>query len=163
MIEGQEGVTWEDWQAIARACEEHGVPALFRSDHYLPLDGFHERPVLDAWGTLCALAATTSTLRLGTLVSPATFRHPAVAAKLALTADHVSGGRVALGLGAGWHPREHEAYGFPFPATGERMGVFAEQLEIVRGLWGDGQFHFEGRSEERRVGKECRSRWSPYH
>ena len=135
MIEGQEGVTWPQWQAIAVACEEHGVSSLFRSDHYLPLDGFEERPVLDAWGTVCALAATTSTLQLGTLVSPATFRHPANLAKLAVTADHISGGRVSLGLGAGWHEREHEAFGFPFGATRERMDVFAEQLEIVRGLW----------------------------
>jgi len=145
MIEGQEGVTWPQWQAIGAACEEHGIPSLFRSDHYLPLDGREERPVLDAWGTLCALAAGTETLRLGTLVSPATFRHPAVTAKLAATADEVSGGRVSLGLGAGWHAREHEAYGFAFPATGERMALFAEQLEIVRGLWGDRPFRFEGR------------------
>src|SRR3954451_25364220 len=94
MIEGQEGVSWADWQAIAAAGEGDGVPALFRSDHYLPLEGHHERGVLDAWGTVCALAATTTTLRLGTLVSPATFRHPSVLAKLAATADHVSGGRI---------------------------------------------------------------------
>jgi len=145
MIEGQEGVTWPQWQAIAAACEQHGVGSLFRSDHYLPLDGHEERPVLDAWGTLCALAAVTTQLRLGTLVSPATFRHPAVVAKLAATAAEVSGGRVSLGLGAGWHAREHEAYGFPFPATGERLDVFAEQLEIVRGLWREGTFRFAGR------------------
>jgi alkanesulfonate monooxygenase SsuD/methylene tetrahydromethanopterin reductase-like flavin-dependent oxidoreductase (luciferase family) len=145
MIEGQEGVTWPQWQAIAAACEEHGVGSLFRSDHYLPLDGHEERPVLDAWGTLCALGAITTRLRLGTLVSPATFRHPAVVAKLAVTADQISGGRVVLGLGAGWHAREHEAFGFRFPATGERMDVFAEQLEVVRGLWGDGPLRFEGR------------------
>lgn len=145
MIEGQEGVTWPQWQAIAAACEEHGVGSLFRSDHYLPLEGDEERPVLDAWGTLCALGAITTRLRLGTLVSPATFRHPAVVAKLAVTADQVSGGRVTLGLGAGWHAREHEAFGFPFPATGERLDMFAEQLEIVRGIWGDGPLRFEGR------------------
>jgi alkanesulfonate monooxygenase SsuD/methylene tetrahydromethanopterin reductase-like flavin-dependent oxidoreductase (luciferase family) len=135
MIEGQEGVTWPQWQEIAVACEQYGVGSLFRSDHYLPLDGHEERLVLDAWGTICALAATTTTLRLGTLVSPATFRHPANLAKLAVTADQVSGGRVSLGLGAGWHAREHEAFGFPFGSTRERMDVFAEQLEIVRGLW----------------------------
>jgi alkanesulfonate monooxygenase SsuD/methylene tetrahydromethanopterin reductase-like flavin-dependent oxidoreductase (luciferase family) len=146
MIEGQEGVTWPQWQAIAAACEQHGVGSLFRSDHYLPLDGHEDRPVLDAWGTLCALAATTTTLRLGTLVSPATFRHPANVAKLAATADQISGGRVALGLGAGWHEREHQAFGFPFASTRERMDVFAEQLEIVRGLWGaEGSLRFEGR------------------
>ena len=91
--------------------------------------------MLDAWGTICALAATTTRLRLGTLVSPATFRHPPVVAKLAATADEISGGRVSLGLGAGWHEREHAAFGFPYPATRERMEVFGEQLEIVRGLW----------------------------
>jgi alkanesulfonate monooxygenase SsuD/methylene tetrahydromethanopterin reductase-like flavin-dependent oxidoreductase (luciferase family) len=145
MIEGQEGVTWPQWQALAAGCEEHGIGTLFRSDHYLPLGGFEERPVLDAWATVCALAATTTTLRLGTLVSPATFRHPSVVAKLAASADRISGGRVALGLGAGWHEGEHAAYGLPFAPTRERIDVFAEQLEIVRGLWSDGAFSFEGR------------------
>ncbi len=144
MIEGQEGVTWEQWRALAAACEEHGVPALWRSDHYLPLGGHEERPVLDAWSTICGLAATTTTLRLGTLVSPATFRHPAVLAKAAVTADHISGGRIEVGLGAGWNEREHAAYGFPFGATRERFDVFAEQVEIVRGLWSDGTFSFAG-------------------
>jgi F420-dependent oxidoreductase-like protein len=145
MIEGQEGVTWPDWQALARACEEHGIPALFRSDHYLNLDGLHpERGALDAWGTLCALAAVTSTLRLGTLVSPATFRHPSNLAKLVVTADHISGGRVELGLGAGWHEREHAAYGFSFPAVGNRVDTLEEQLEIVLGNWGEEQFSFDG-------------------
>jgi alkanesulfonate monooxygenase SsuD/methylene tetrahydromethanopterin reductase-like flavin-dependent oxidoreductase (luciferase family) len=144
MIEGQEGVTWPQWQALAAACEQHDIPALYRSDHYLPLQGHHERPVLDAWGTICALAATTTRLRLGTLVSPATFRHPSLLAKLAVSADQISGGRVDLGLGAGWHDGEHAAYGFPFASTGERMDVFAEQLEIVRGLTGEGEFSFEG-------------------
>ena len=92
MIEGQEGVSWPQWVALARACEEHGVPALFRSDHYLELGGDHpERGALDAWTTLAALGAVTTTLRLGTLVSPATFRHPSVLAKAVVTADHVSG------------------------------------------------------------------------
>ena len=115
MIEGQEGVSWEDWLALAKACEAHGVPALFRSDHYLNLGDEPDRGSLDAWATLSALAAVTSTLRLGTLVSPATFRHPSELAKVVATADHVSGGRVELGLGAGWHEPEHLAYGFPFP------------------------------------------------
>jgi alkanesulfonate monooxygenase SsuD/methylene tetrahydromethanopterin reductase-like flavin-dependent oxidoreductase (luciferase family) len=144
MIEGQEDVTWPQWQALGAACEEHGVPALLRSDHLLPLAGHEERGVLDAIGTLTALAATTTTLRLGTLVSPATFRHPSILAKAIVTADHVSGGRVELGLGAGWHEREHAAYGLPFAATRQRMDVFAEQLEIVRGLWGPGAFDFAG-------------------
>jgi alkanesulfonate monooxygenase SsuD/methylene tetrahydromethanopterin reductase-like flavin-dependent oxidoreductase (luciferase family) len=120
-------------------------PRLFRSDHYLNLDGLHpERGALDAWSTLNALAAVTSTLRLGTLVSPATFRHPSALAKAVVTADHVSGGRVELGLGAGWHDREHAAHGFPFPPVGERMDVLEEQLQVVLGTWGDGPFSFAG-------------------
>src|SRR4051812_49546516 len=127
MIEGQEDVGWEDWVAIARACEEHGVESLFRSDHYLSVEGRAGRGSLDAWATIAALAAVTSTVRLGTLVSPATFRHPSELAKVVVTADHVSGGRVELGLGTGWNQAEHEAYGFPFPPMGERMKMLAEQ------------------------------------
>jgi alkanesulfonate monooxygenase SsuD/methylene tetrahydromethanopterin reductase-like flavin-dependent oxidoreductase (luciferase family) len=144
MIEGQEDVAWEDWRAIATACEEHAIPALLRSDHYLPLGAVLERQVLDAWGTICALGAITSTVRLGTLVSPATFRHPSVLAKLAITADHVSGGRVEVGLGAGWNDAEHAAFGFPFADLRTRVSVFAEQLEIVRGLVGGEPFEFAG-------------------
>jgi alkanesulfonate monooxygenase SsuD/methylene tetrahydromethanopterin reductase-like flavin-dependent oxidoreductase (luciferase family) len=144
MIEGQEGVSWADWQAIAAACEEHGISTLFRSDHYLPLGGHEERQVLDAWGTIIALAATTTTLRLGALVSPATFRHPSEFAKLVVTADHVSGGRIDVGLGAGWNEREHAAYGFPYGTFGDRFDRYAEQLEIVHGLWADGPFSFSG-------------------
>jgi F420-dependent oxidoreductase-like protein len=146
MIEGQEGVTWPQWRALAEACERHGIASLFRSDHYQNLDGEHpERGSLDAWGTVNALAALTTTLRLGTLVSPASFRHPSILAKLVVTADHVSGGRIDLGIGAGWHDREHEAHGFPFEATGTRMDVLEEQLEILTGTWGEGEFSFEGK------------------
>jgi F420-dependent oxidoreductase-like protein len=148
MIEGQEGVSWPEWLALARACEEHGVPALFRSDHYLNLDARPERGSLDAWATMSALAAATTTLRLGTLVSPATFRHPSELAKVVATADHVSGGRVELGLGAGWHEREHRAFGFPFPPVRERMDRLAEQLEIVHGSWTEPSFSFSGRFYE---------------
>lgn len=142
MIEGQEGVTWEDWVAIARACEEHGIEALFRSDHYL--SGHAERGSLDAWATLAALAAVTSEVRLGTLVSPATFRHPSQLAKAVATVDHVSGGRVELGVGTGWLEAEHRAYGFPFPPMGERMAQLEEQLEVIAGSWGDGPFSHSG-------------------
>lgn len=145
MIEGQEGVSWPEWGALARACEEHRVPALFRSDHYMNLDGRHpERAALDAWATVCGLAALTSTVRLGTLVSPATFRHPSNLAKLVSTADQISGGRIELGLGAGWHEREHAAYGFPFPPTSERIDVLEEQLQVVLGSWGSERFSFAG-------------------
>ena len=144
MIEGQEDVTWDDWVALARASERLGFETLFRSDHYLSVMGAGDRGSLDAWGTLCGLAAVTSTLRLGTLVSPATFRHPSVLAKNAVTADHISGGRVELGIGTGWLDAEHRAYGFPFPAQGERMDRLAEQLEIVSGSFGRGPFSFAG-------------------
>ena len=143
MIEGQEGVTWDDWVALTDACEEHGVHALFRSDHYI--SGFDEsRPVLDAWATLAGLAARTTKLELGTLVSPGTFRHPSLLARNAATADEISGGRVVLGMGAGWMEREHEAYGFDFATTRERIARFAEQLEIVHGLFREDTVNFDG-------------------
>src|SRR3954452_17304364 len=144
MIEGQEDVTWEDWVALAETCEASGIEALFRSDHYLSVGGHPERGALDAWGTINALAAKTTTLRLGTLVSPASFRHPSVLGKLATTADHVSGGRVELGLGTGWSEVEHTAYGFPFLEMAERMDVLEEQLAIIHdGHWGaDDRYSF---------------------
>ena len=145
MIEGQEDVTWEQWLALAGACEEHGLEGLFRSDHYGPLMGMPERGSLDAWATLAGLAARTSRIRLGTLVSPATFRPPAVLAKNVVTVDHISGGRVELGLGAGWHEGEHRAHGFEFPATPVRMERLAEQLEIVTRSWSEDSFSFQGR------------------
>jgi len=144
MIEGQEDVTWEDWLALAGVCEEHGVGTLFRSDHYLSVADRRERGSLDAWGTIAALGAVTERLRLGTMVSPATFRHPAVLAKAAVTADHVSGGRVELGIGAGWWEREHELYGFDLPPVGPRLDALEEQIQIVRGHWAEGPFTFEG-------------------
>jgi alkanesulfonate monooxygenase SsuD/methylene tetrahydromethanopterin reductase-like flavin-dependent oxidoreductase (luciferase family) len=143
MIEGQEGVTWDDWVALAEACEANGVEALFRSDHYV--SGFDEsRPVLDAWTTLAGLAARTSKLELGTLVSPVTFRHPAVLARSAATADEISGGRVTLGIGAGWMKREHEAYGFDFKTDRDRIARLGEQVEIAHRLLREDRVDFEG-------------------
>ena len=147
MIEGQEGVTWEQWVALARACEDHGLQGLFRSDHYLSFDDPRERGALDAWTTIAALASITDGIRLGTMVSPVTFRHPSQLAKAVVTADHASGGRVELGIGAGWFEREHEAYGFPFPSTAERVDLLAEQVEIVHRLWDrdEDEVSFDGR------------------
>jgi F420-dependent oxidoreductase-like protein len=145
MIEGQEGVTWDQWLALALACEEHGFEALFRSDHYYSVVGAPNRGSTDAWTLLAALAARTERVRLGTLVSPITFRHPTVLAKAATTVDEISGGRAELGLGAGWWTEEHETHGFPFPSVPERMQVLAEQLEIVHGLFKESVFTFEGR------------------
>jgi len=145
MIEGQEGVAWPQWVAIAEACERYGIATLFRSDHY---SGFHggQDGALDAWATLAALAARTEELRLGTLVSPGTFRHPSVLAKNAVTVDHVSGGRIELGMGAGWHEAEHVQHGFEFHSAAWRVARFREQLEIVhRQLNEDEPFDFEGK------------------
>ena len=144
MIEGQEGVTWDQWRALATTAEAAGFDALFRSDHYMSLDAAPGGGSLDAWSTINALAALTTTLRLGTLVSPATFRHPSVLARSVVTADHVSGGRVELGMGTGWHDGEHRAFGFPFESQRERFDRLAEQVEIVHRSWGAEPFDFDG-------------------
>ena len=145
MIEGQESVSWEDWLGLAKACEQSPIEALFRSDHYLSVMGRTDRGSLDAWATTAGLAALTSDLKLGTLVSPATFRHPSVLAKNVVTADHISGGgRIELGMGTGWLEDEHVAYGFPFPALGERFELLEEQIQIVRRQWDDGPLDFDG-------------------
>jgi F420-dependent oxidoreductase-like protein len=144
MIEGQEGVTWEQWCALADACERHGVGTLFRSDHYISQSAEATSVAHDAWTTIAGLAARTRTLRFGTLVSPATFRLPGLLANAAATADHISGGRIELGIGAGWMEREHRAYGFPFPDTSTRVAMFAEQLEIVHRLWTEERVTFHG-------------------
>src|ERR1700686_1808388 len=144
MVEGQENLTLDDWCALAAACGEHDVEALFRSDHCVwQGDEFHG-VAHDAWTTLAGLAARTSTLRFGALVSPATFRLPGLLANAVATVDHVSGGRIELGLGAGWMEREHRAYGFPFPETSVRLEMFAEQLEIVHRLWTEERVDFRG-------------------
>jgi F420-dependent oxidoreductase-like protein len=143
MVEGQEGVTWDEWTALARAVEDHGLEGLFRSDHYSAI----VRPVggaLDAWATLAALAAVTERIRLGTLVSPATFRHPSVLARNAVTVDHVSGGRVEVGMGAGWYEREHDQCGFPFLDARQRFDLFAEQVEVVVRSWTEDGFDHHG-------------------
>src|SRR5258708_18356646 len=134
MIEGQEDVTWQQWVAPARAWEEHDAEALFRSDHYR---GALRRPAgsLDAWTTLAGLAAITSRVRLGTLVSPVTFRNAAVLAKSVLTVDHISNGRVELGIGAGWNEGEHVEHSIPFPPTHERVRLLGEQVETIVRQW----------------------------
>ena len=130
MVEGQEGPSWDEWLALAEACENHGLEALFRSDHYLSQSD-PDRVATDAWTLIGALAARTSKLRLGTLVSPVTFRHPAVVAKAAATADQISDGRIEVGMGAGWMAEEHERFGFDFPETKERVRTLAQHVEQV--------------------------------
>jgi F420-dependent oxidoreductase-like protein len=143
MIEGQEGVTWDDWVRLATLTEMHGLDGLFRSDHYTAIIR-QEAGALDAWTTLAGLAALTKRIRLGTLVSPATFRHPSVLARIAATVDHISGGRVEVGLGSGWYEREHVENGFPFPDGRARFELFAEQVEVVVRSWTDDGFDHEG-------------------
>jgi F420-dependent oxidoreductase-like protein len=145
MIEGQEDVTWPQWIALAETCERVGLEGLFRSDHYVSVDEGATRGSLDAWTTLAGLAARTERIRLGTMVSPTTFRHPSVLGRAATTVDHISGGRAELGLGAGWYEREHRAFGFPFGPLGERMEVFEEQAEIIVGQWTTESFSYSGR------------------
>ena len=158
MIEGQETVSWDDWLALAEAAERLGFEGLFTSDHYGSVQGQAGRSSFDAWTVLGALAARTSAVRLGTLVSPATFRHPSVLAKAVATVDHVSGGRTELGMGAGWLTAEHETYGFPFPSLAVRMSMLAEQVEIVHRSWSDDVFTFIGAHYTLR---ECRALAKP--
>jgi alkanesulfonate monooxygenase SsuD/methylene tetrahydromethanopterin reductase-like flavin-dependent oxidoreductase (luciferase family) len=133
MVEGQEGVTWEQWLALAHATEEAGLEGLFRSDHYRSIVRGEPAGALDAWATLAGLAAVTERIRLGTMVSPVTFRRVPVLAKMVTTVDHISGGRVELGLGAGWYESEHDAYGLAFPPLRERLDELDRQLaEVVR-------------------------------
>ena len=134
--EPQQGATYDDLLAVALRAEALGFGAFFRSDHYLKMGAVSGEPgPTDAWVTLGGLARDTSTIRLGTLVTAATFRHPGPLAISVANVDQMSGGRVELGLGAGWYEAEHTAYGLPFPALGERFDRFAEQLAIVDGLW----------------------------
>jgi F420-dependent oxidoreductase-like protein len=146
--EPQQGASYDELLAVARLSEELGFDAFFRSDHYLAFGGDGLPGPTDAWVTLAALARDTSAIRLGTLVTSATFRLPGPLAIAVAQVDAMSGGRVELGLGAGWFDGEHEAYGIPFPAVGERFERLDEQLAIITGLWetpvGE-RFSFEGR------------------
>lgn len=144
MIEGQEDVSWSQWLDLARATQDAGLQGLFRSDHYVSVQGRTERSSLDAWATIAALGPVTEDIQLGTMVSPASFRHPSVLAKQVVVADHTSGGRVELGFGAGWHELEHRMYGLPFDDLGTRYDVMAEQLEIIRRQWTEESFDFDG-------------------
>jgi F420-dependent oxidoreductase-like protein len=147
-IEPQRGATYEDQLAVAKRAEELGFEGFFRSDHFVTTSGDGMPGPTDAWVTLGALARETSTIRLGTLVTSAMFRLPGPLAIAVAQVDAMSGGRVEIGLGAGWYEREHRAYGIPFPPIGERFDRLAEQLEILTGLWSTpagATFSYEGR------------------
>src|SRR5688500_1235649 len=139
--EPQQGATYDDLLAVALEAERLGFGAFFRSDHYLGMGTDGLPGPTDAWVTLAGIARETRTIRLGTLMTSATFRHPGPLAISVAQVDQMSGGRVELGLGAGWFEAEHEAYGIPFPGTAERFHRLEEQLAIVTGLWAtDGGF-----------------------
>jgi F420-dependent oxidoreductase-like protein len=145
--EPQQGATYDDLLAVARTAEELGFSAFFRSDHYLGMGTEGLPGPTDAWTTLAGLARDTTTIRLGTLMTSATFRLPGPLAITVAGVDQMSGGRVELGIGAGWFEAEHTAYGIPFPSTRERFDRFEEQLAVVTGLWGTPpgeRFSFEG-------------------
>ncbi len=146
--EPQMGATYDDLLAVARRTEETGFDAFFRSDHYLTMGGDGLPGPTDAWLTLAGLARETSRIRLGTLMTAGTFRLPGPLAISVAQVDQMSGGRVELGIGAGWFEQEHTAYGIPFPSLGERFDRYEEQLAIISGLWGTpaGEtFDFAGR------------------
>jgi F420-dependent oxidoreductase-like protein len=135
MTEPQQGLSYDEVLAIAGTAEESGFEAFFRSDHYASFPGDAGLPTTDAWATLAGLARETSRINLGTLVSPVTFRQPGNLAKVISTVAEMSGGRLEVGVGAGWNELEHRQLGLPFPATGERYDMLEEQLEILHGLW----------------------------
>ena len=135
MIEGQEGLTWQRWRALARAVEDSGYAGLYRSDHLTGLFGDPARPSLDTWASLTWLASHTERIRFGPLVCPLTFYHPALLAKRAAAVADLSGGRLDLGIGAGWHQGEHEMLGIPFPPLKERMDRFECGARVIRALW----------------------------
>nr|MDT0523786.1 TIGR03560 family F420-dependent LLM class oxidoreductase [Streptomyces sp. DSM 41633] len=134
-VEPQQGATYSDQLAVARAAEALSYSAFFRSDHYLAMSGDGLPGPTDSWVTLAGIARETSTIRLGTMVTSATFRHPGPLAISVAQVDEMSGGRVELGLGAGWFEAEHQAYAIPFPPLGERFDRLEEQLRILTGLW----------------------------
>ena len=135
MLEPQMGLSYGDQLAVARRAEAAGFEAFFRSDHYQSFPGPDNLPTTDAWSVLAGLARETSTIRLGTLVSPVTYRLPGPFAKVVATVDEMSNGRVEVGFGTGWHEQEHARYGIPFPPIAERADMLEESLTIVRGLW----------------------------
>lgn len=150
-MEPQQGATYDGLLAVAQHAESLGFDGFFRSDHFLAMGGDGLPGPTDAWATLAGLARETSRLRLGTLLTSATFRLPGLLAVIVAQVDEMSGGRVELGLGAGWYDDEHRAFGVPFPPTGERFDRLEEQLEIVTGLWATPageRFSYAGRHYE---------------
>lgn len=154
MAEPQQGLAYDELLALARTAEDAGFESFFRSDHYTSFPGEAGLSTTDAWTTLAGLARETTRVGLGVLVSPVTFRAPGTFAKIVTTVDEMSGGRVEVGLGAGWNDREHEEYGLPFPDVRTRFDMLEEQLTIVHGLWTEpAGWSFEGRFWQVRGGR----------
>ena len=146
MTEPQQGISYDEILALARAAERAGLEAFFRSDHYASFPGPAGEPTTDAWATLAGLARETSAIRIGSLVSPVTFRIPGAFAKLAATVSEMSGGRLEVGMGAGWNDADHHQLGIPFPPLRDRYQMLEESLAIVHGLWTEPDgWSFEGR------------------
>jgi F420-dependent oxidoreductase-like protein len=135
MIEAQQSLSYADQLALARRAEAAGFEAFFRSDHYASFPGPSDGPSTDAWAVLAGLARETERIGLGALVSPVTFRHPGAFVKVVTTVDEMSGGRVEVGVGAGWNEADHLPLGLRFPAIGERADLMEDQLAILHGLW----------------------------
>ena len=137
MIEAQQGLSYEDQLAIVRRAEAAGFESFFRSDHYISFPGTADRPTSDAWAVLAGLARETERISLGALVSPVTFRHPGNFVKLVTTVDQMSGGRIEVGVGAGWNDDDHLPLGLPYPDMPERANLLEDQLELLHGLWAE--------------------------
>ena len=144
MLEGQDGLTGDLWRRITARVEEWGFESLWCSDHFMSIVDSN-RDVLETWVALTLTAAATTRLRFGSLVCPMTFRHPSLLARLAAAVDILSGGRLVLGVGAGWNEDEHRAFGIPFPPLQERMHMLVEGIEVIRRLLGNEPAHFAGR------------------
>src|SRR5262245_31518806 len=153
MIEAQEGLTWDRWLRLGQAAEDLGYDSLCRSDHLTSVNGESRRPSLDTWTSLTLLAARTRRIRFGPMVSPITFYHPAILAKMAVALDALSDGRLDLGLGAGWNEHEHAMFGIPMPALKERLDRLEEAVRYIRALGAGqpvtlGQPHYSLRAAE---------------
>src|SRR5262245_35435457 len=142
MVEGQNGLTWEQWRHILQLAERLGIPSVHRSDHYFIGT---QQSSIEAYLSLAVAAVETSTLRFGPMVSPVTFRHPVDVGRVAAQLDSLSGGRFKLGVGAGWHEPEHSAYGLPFPPPKERLDRLEEAIQLMRAMWTAEDASFEGR------------------
>jgi F420-dependent oxidoreductase-like protein len=137
MLESQQGLSYGDHVAIAKRAEANGLETLFRSDHFQSFPGPTGQPTTDAWTIMAGLARDTERIGLGVLVSPVTFRHPGTFAKVVTTVDEMSGGRIEVGVGAGWNEIEHRQLGLAFPPITERADLMEDQLAILHGLWGE--------------------------